>query len=223
MTEQAIQEATPAPITTENVVTEPTEPPAPDSSILTTRLNTLLQDPEPKSDLEKLQEQINSLQLPSAPEPTPKKDAAMENELKELREAQTQLRTELQSRVEQQEMSETSKEVAQWVTSNSEHFPLINEAGYQPVVMQKILNTKQQTGRVIDAAQAGKEVEEELSALVKRCAPKMGYVMRDKQATRGDEEQISTTTGGLNIAVPPDWDNMTDDEQMEYLVRQVEG
>jgi hypothetical protein len=121
-------------------------------------------------------------------------------------------------------MAEAGNAVSEWVTSNSEHFPLINEAGYQQVVMQKIQNTKDQTGRVIDAAQAGLEVEEELSALIKRCAPKLGFVMRDEQtAARSEEAQISTTTGGMNIAVPPDWENMTDDEQMAYLVRQAEG
>jgi hypothetical protein len=224
MTDEATPQAVPAPITPENVVSAPEPPPAPDASILSGRLETLLQEPAPKSDLEKLQEQIQAIGRAQEPAPPPpKRDEAMEMELRELRDQQSELRGELQSRIKQQEMAETGKEVEQWVTSNIEHFPLINEAGYQTVVMQKILNTKDQTGRIIDAAQAGKMVEDELSALVTRCALKMGYVKRDEKAAAREEAQISTTTGGLNLQVPPDWDSMSDDDQMDYLVRQVEG
>jgi len=225
MTEEATPQATPEPITPQNVVSAPEPPPAPDATILASRLNSLLQEPEPKSDLEKLREQIQGLGL-KQPEPPPalNKNDTTNEELRQLRESQEQLQNELHQRIEQQEMAEAGKEVSNWVTSNAEHFPLINEAGYQQVVMQKILNTKEQTGRVIDAAQAGREVEEDLTSLIKRCAPKMGFVMRDEQtAARSEEAQVSTTTGGMNIAVPPDWDNMSDDEQMAYLVRQVEG
>jgi aminoglycoside phosphotransferase family enzyme len=226
MTDQATVEATPppAPISADNVVSTQEAPPAPDSTILRTRLNALLQEPEPVSDLQKLQEQVSQFQRGQAPQaPAPKKDETMEAEMRELRDQQSELRTELQNRIDQQEMTEAGKEVSQWVTSNAEHFPLINEAGYQGVVMQKILNTKDQTGRIIDASEAGKLVEDELSALVTRCALKMGYVKRDEETAKREEAQISATTGGMNISVPPDWDNMSDDEQMNYLVRQVEG
>ena len=217
-------QAVPAPITPENVVSAPEPPPAPDASILSGRIDSLLREPSPKSDLEKLQEQIQAIGRSQEPTPPPpKRDEAMEMELRELREQQTELRGELQDRIRQQEMSEVGKEVVDWVTSNVEHFPLINEAGYQQVVMQKIQNTKDQTGRIIDAAQAGREVEDELSALVSRCALKMGYVKRDEKAAAREEAQISTTTGGMNISTPPEWDDMSDDEQMDYLVRQVEG
>jgi hypothetical protein len=225
MTDQATPQATPEPITPQNVVSTPEPAPAPDASILASRLNSLLQDPEPKSDLEKLQDQIQALNIQTpAPTPAPAKRDTTADEIRELRESQEGLQNELRERVRQQEMTEAGNAVSEWVTSNAEHFPLINEAGYQQVVMQKIENTKNQTGRVIDAAQAGLEVEEELSALIKRCAPKLGFVMRDEQtAARSEEAQISTTTDGMNIAVPPDWKNMTDDEQMAYLVRQAEG
>jgi hypothetical protein len=223
MNDQAIPEAAPAPITPANVVSAPETPPAPDASILSNRLNTLLQEPAQMSDLEKLREQIDQFQHGQAPPPEPKKNEAMENEVRELREQHAELRGELQSRIEQQDMADAGKEVSQWVTDNVEHFPLINEAGYQGVVMQKILNTKDQTGRIIDAAQAGKMVEDELSALVGRCALKMGYVKRDEQAAKREEAQISTTTGEMNLQVPPNWDEMSDDEQMDYLVHQVEG
>ena len=226
MTDEATpQEATPAPISPQNVVSTPEPAPAPDSSILSGKLNALLSEPEPQpvSDIDRLREQIERLNIAQQPAPQQPKSNPIESELKELREQQSQLRDELQGRIEQQGMAEASKELSSWVTSNKDHFPLINDAGYQGVVMQKILNTKQQTGRVIDAAQAGREVEQELADLIDRCAPSRGYVKRDEQTAASEEAQISTTTDGMNLQVPPDWDNMSDDEQIAYLVRQVEG
>lgn len=235
MEEQAIQaepqeaapiEEAPAPITAENVVSRPEPPAAPDSSILSEKINALFQEPEPapaSPDPSSFMEQLQKLQsMQSHPEPKKEPQNDYEKQLTELRESQDQLRNELQQRQEQQEIQEASSDVSRWVSQNDAHYPLINKAGYQEVVFQKIYNTKQQTGRVMDAAQAASDVESELSDLIKSCAPQLGYVMRDGRDAGSDEAQISTTTPGLSIGQPANWDEMSDDEQMAYLISQSE-
>lgn len=226
MDEQAT-EVTPEPITPQNVVSRPEEPAAPDSSILSGRMKHIFKDEEPEHqqfDTSSLQEQLRLLQEMQQQKQQPqskKPDDEMATQLRELRESQQQLKAELQQRIEQQEMAEVGKEVSQWVSQNKDHFPLINEIGQRDLVFQKIVSTRNQTGRVIDAAQAGREIEQELAAIVARCAPRLGFVKRDEQTARGEEE-VSTTSTGLNFTTPPNWDEMSDDEQMAYLVRQAE-
>jgi len=228
MNDQAIEQMPDAePITPQNVVSRPEEPAAPDSSILSGRMKAIFRDEEPdndRSDTAGLQEQIRLLQEMQQQKQQPqtkKQEDELASQLRELRESQQQLRAELQQRIEQQEMAEVGKEVSQWVQQNAQHFPLINEIGQRDLVFQKIVSTRNQTGRVIDAAQAGREIEQELAAIVARCAPKLGFVKRDEQTARGEEE-VSTTSTGLNFTTPPNWDEMSDDEQMAYLVRQAE-
>lgn len=225
MTDEATAEA--PPITPENVVSRPEQPSAPDSSILRGRLDRMLRDPEPEpqqSETYGLREQIEQIkhllgderrQQKRDPDPNP-----YDKRIQELEAAQRKLQEELSSRTEQQEMSETSREVTNWVRSNEQHFPLLNKAGYQAVVFQKILNTKQQTGRVIDAAQAAREAEDELSALIERCAPQIGYVKRQEQTAGSDEDEISTTTPGMNVSLPKKLDDMSDEEELAYLLQQ---
>ena len=223
MTEEATTPE-PAPITADNVVSEPEAPAAPDSTILSQKLNSLLQreQQEPQSEYARLQQAMDLLeQRTRPPEPKPKQPD-YSSELDELRKQHEELRNELATRTEQQELMQASKDVSGWVSQNSEHFPLINEAGYQAVVFQKIMNVREETGRVIDAGQAAREVESELSDLIRRLAPRMGYYTREEEEARREEAEISATTAGLDVSVPVNWDSMSDDEQMDYLVKQIE-
>ena len=228
MSNQPVAGSAPEPITAQNVVSQPEAPAAPDSSILWDKLRGLLNEetqepPSPtanlESEIQRLQEMIQSGTGAGAAAP---KKPNYEDELQTLRSEQESLRAELQQRVQQQELTEANKEVSSWVTQNADHFPLTNKAGFQSVVFQKIVNVRESTGRVIDAGQAAREVEEELSALIRKTAPELGYVMREEDKARSEEAKISNTTSGMDVSVPPDWNNMSDQEQLDYLISQAE-
>jgi hypothetical protein len=102
---------------------------------------------------------------------------------------------------------------------------LINANHFQPLVFQKMWNTKQQTGTMMSETQATREIEQELGDIVEKCAPLMGY-QRSEQTAGSElpnEETISLTTDGLNLSEPVDRDKMSPDEWTEYLISQYQN
>lgn len=218
-------EATPT-ISPEAVTSRPEQPSAPDSSILKGRLDRVFKDQEPQpqqNDTSALREQIQQIkellgerQKPREPEPNP-----YDKRFKELEDSHQRLQRELAERMEQQELHDFAKETSSWVSANENHFPLLNRAGYQAVVAQKVLNTKQQTGRILDPAQAAQEAEQELAALIHKCAPGLGYVKRDEKTARRDADKINPDNNDLDIELPANIDDMSNEEELAYLLRQL--
>jgi small-conductance mechanosensitive channel len=236
----------PAPISPETVVSEPQEEtPAPDSSILSTKIDKMLTREESidqrrsqEEEYTRMQEELRILRTMQGPEfqkryneVTKRVESAdddqsnlmkdLQSELRQMREQQDLLQTQLQQKDQETEASELSEEVSTWVKGNEEHFPLINEIGQQQLVFQKMWNTKQQTGHMISETQAARDVETELSGIVERCAPLLGFIKSEQRAERDDA--ISTTTSGLSMSEPVDRDKMSDEDHLEYLIRQHQG
>jgi hypothetical protein len=239
-------EPTPAPISPEAVVSTPQEEiPAPDSSILSTKIDKMLTREESidqrrsqEEEYTRMQEEIRILRTMQGPEfqkryneVTKRVESAdddqsrlmkdLQGELKDMREQQDMLHTQLQQKDQESELMEASQEVSAWVEGNEEHFPLINKIGQQALVFQKMWNTKQQTGHMISETQAARDVETELAGIVERCAPLLGFQKSEHRAER--DEAISATTTGLSISEPVDRDKMSDVEHLEYLIRQQQG
>jgi hypothetical protein len=211
-------------ISPEAVTSTNEAPSAPDSSILKGRMERVFrEEPKPQSDTAALRDQLQQIrdmlgdrQKPKEPEVSP-----YDKRFKELEESHSRLERELAQRMEQQELHDFAKETSSWVSANETHFPLLNRAGYQAVVAQKVLNTKQQTGRILDPAQAAQEAEQELAALIHKCAPGLGYVKRDEKAARRDADKINPDNRDLDIELPTNLDEMTDEEELRYLLRQI--
>jgi len=241
-------ESTPAPqpITPESVVSTPPEtPPAPDSSILSDKIDKMLtredsiqQRRTQEQEYESMQEELRILRTMQGPEfqqkynqVTEKVEQAdddqsslmkeLQKELTTMRESQDRLQTELKQKEQDTELTEASNEVTQWVTDNEEQFPLTNAAGYQATVFQKMWNTKQQTGHMISETQAGRDIEEELTGVVTALAPLLGFIKSEQKAER--EAPISTTTSGLQIAEPADRDSISEEDRLSYMVRNWEA
>lgn len=242
--DEVIQEA--PPITPESVVSKPeAEPAAPDSSILSSKIEKMLSRDESiqqrrtqEQEYTKLQEELRILRTLHGPdfqqkynEVNQKVETAdddqsslmknLQGELEQMKQSQDALQAKLTQKEQENELIEASHEVTSWVKGNNEHFPLINEIGQQALVFQKMWNTKQQTGHLPSETQAARDVETELRGIVEQCAPLLGYQKREEQAER--EEPISTTTPGLSISEPVDRDHMSDDEYMQYLISQHQG
>jgi hypothetical protein len=237
----------PSPITPESVVSNrPAEKLAPDSAILSSRLNALFepeerqQGPSPDEELARLREELRLVRsvfggehslrerhdAAKAASETPQDlqgqlAAELKKELQQMKEAQEALQTQLRQKEQEKELTEVSREVSRWVEANAEHFPLINGIGQQDLVFQKMWNTKNQTGFVLSETQAASDIEKELASVVERLAPILGFQKREPEAKR--EEEISPTTGGLNIMEPVDRDSMSDAEWLQYLIRNAQG
>jgi len=241
-----VEPEAPAPISVDNVVSKPEETvAAPDSSILSDKIEKMLsreqsidQRREQEEQYTAMQEELRVLRMLKGPdfqqqynETSKKVEAAdddqsrlmkdLQAELHGMKERQDLLQTELKRREQDSELQEASREMVAWVKSNEEHFPLINLIDQQPLVLQKILNTRQQTGHTISETQAARDIEEELTDIVTRCAPLLGFQKSEQKSER--EDTISTTTSGLNISEPVDRDNMTDVDHLQYLIRQHQG
>ena len=233
----------PAPISPETVVSKPqTETPAPDSSILSTKIDKMLTREESidqrrsqEEEYTRMQEELRILRTMQGPEfqkryneVTKRVESAdddqsrlmkdLQSELQQMREQQDLLQTQLQQKDQESELLEASQEVSSWVEGNREHFPLINQIGEQQLVFQKMWNTKQQTGHMISETQAARDVETELAGIVERCAPLLGFQKSEQKSER--DETVSTTTSGLSLSEPIDRDKMSDQEHLEYLIRQ---
>lgn len=228
MSEQAAEPIQDQPIEPQQVVSQPEPPPAPDSSLINNRLHKLYPADEPQAPqdsnqalLEQMQ-QIRGLlgqkeQKQQPPDPT----SQLGKKFEELERKHAELQEQYQSRIQQQEWEEAAKETAQWVKVNEEHYPLVVAAGFENVVMHKIENMKNATGRVIGVDQAAQMVNQEISDLFERCAERAGYVKRDKTTyARREEAETQTTTSDLDIEVPPNWDEWSDDEKWNYLNRE---
>jgi hypothetical protein len=236
----------PAPISPQTVVSEPeVEVPAPDSSILSTKIDKMLTREESidqrrgqEEEYTRMQEEIRILRTMQGPdfqkrynEVTKRVENAdddqsrlmkdLQGELHQMREQQDLLQTQLQQKDQESELTEASQEVSTWVEGNSEHFPLINKIKQQPLVFQKMWNTKQQTGHMISETQAARDIETELAGIVEDLAPLLGYQKSEQKTER--DGTISATTSGLSISEPIDRDKMSDQDHLEYLIRQHQG
>ena len=241
---------TPAPISAESVVTSAPEAiPAPDSSILSVRLDQMLTKRESidqrrtqESEYKRLQEKVKILETMTGQGFQQKYDETtqeiskaddgqsqimkqLQSKIDAMEQNQQTLQTRLQEKNEQSELMDASREVSAWVESQTEQFPLINAIGQQPLAFQKMWNTKQQTGHMMSETQATREIEQELGDIVAKCAPLLGYQRSEQTAASElpNEETISLTTDGLNISEPADRDKMSPEEWTEYLINQYQG
>lgn len=246
MSEEA-QAPEPAPISADNVVTpeaQPEVPSAPDSSILSSKIDDMLsredsirQRRAQEAEYTQMKEELNTLRnlvgsdfQQKYNEVTQRVERAdddqsslmknLQHELEQMKTSQEMLQRQLKEREQQNEYIEASNEVASWVSDNAEHFPLINRAKYQPLVFQKMMNTKRETGRMISETQAARDIEQELSQIVADLAPLLGFQKSEQRAER--EEPISTTTPGLSISEPVDRENMSEDDRLRWLVSQYQ-
>jgi hypothetical protein len=144
----------------------------------------------------------------------------LKKELQSMRAGQERMKGELEQREHQSQMAEAQTEVVTWVKDQKEHFPLLNEIGQQGLVYQKMVNEQHRTGQYISEAQAGREVESEIRAIVERCAPVMGYTRSEVEQRR--EEQVSVGSGHVSMVDPLDMDGMSDDEAIEAIVTDYE-
>jgi hypothetical protein len=241
---------TPAPISADSVVTKAPEAiPAPDSSILSDRLDQMLTRRESidqrrgqEAEYQRLQEKVKILETMTGPAFQQKYDEAtqeitqaddsqsqimkqLQSKIDTMEQSQQTLQTRLQEKQEQTDLAEASREVAAWVETQAEEFPLINANKFQPLVFQKMWNTKQQTGTMMSETQATREIEQELGDIVRKCAPLMGYQQGEQTAGSElpNEETISLTNDGLSLSEPVDRDKMSNDEWDEYLIRQFQN
>jgi hypothetical protein len=239
-------EPEPAPISPQTVVSTPqTETPAPDSSILSTKIDKMITREESieqrraqEDEYARMQEELRILRTMQGPdfqkrynEVTKRVEHAdddqsrlmkdLQAELNQMREQQDLLQTQLQQKDQESELMEASQEVSAWVKGNAEHFPLIAGSGHSELVFQKMWNTKQQTGHMPSETQAARDIEEELGALVDSLAPIRGFQKSEQHAERDDA--VSTTTSGMNVSEPIDRDKMSDEDHLRYLIRQHQG
>ena len=246
-TPQPAPEATPAPapepISADTVVSQPEAvPAAPDSSILSNKIDQLLSREESiqqrrsqEAEYAKMKEELNTLRNLVGPDFQQRynemsqrversdddQSQLMKNlqvELDQMKHSQDVLQRQLKEREQQNEYAEAAQEVATWVSANEEHFPLLNKINQQPLVFQKMWNTKRETGHMISETQAARDIEQELSQIVEQLAPLLGFQKSEERAER--EEPISTTTAGLSISDPLDREEMTEDERMRWLIEQ---
>jgi hypothetical protein len=243
-------EAVPAPISADTVVSKPPEAvPAPDSSILSGKLDQMLsrkdsisQRRTQEAEFARLQEEVRILRTLKGGDFDAKYDATadqvvaaddgqstlmtkLQQELESMKQNQTTLQQRLEEKSQQAELQEAASDVSDWVKTQSEEFPLINKIDQQPLVFQKMWNTKQQTGHMISETQATREIEQELAGIVEKCAPLLGF-QRSEQIAGSEaqtDEQISLTSDGLNISEPVDRENMSPDQWTEYLINQFQN
>ena len=140
----------------------------------------------------------------------------LKKELQSMRVGQERMKGELDQREHAAQLAEAQTEVVSFVKDQKEHFPLLNEIGQQALVFQKMMNEQNRTGQYISEAQAGREVESEIRAIVERCAPVMGYTKSNVEHRR--EEKVSVGSGSMGIADPLDLAGMSDDEAINALV-----
>jgi small-conductance mechanosensitive channel len=159
-------EPEPAPISPQTVVSTPqTETPAPDSSILSTKIDKMITREESieqrraqEDEYARMQEELRILRTMQGPdfqkrynEVTKRVEHAdddqsrlmkdLQAELNQMREQQDLLQTQLQQKDQESELMEASQEVSAWVKGNAEHFPLIAGSGHSELVFQKMWNT----------------------------------------------------------------------------------
>jgi len=236
-----------APIDAEAVAGTATQAPSvPDSSIIADRVNQTLSQVESinqrraqEAEYARLQDEVKALRALSgtgAPDQQKYDEVSgqikeaddgqstlmkkLQGELAEIRNSHETLQSRLQERQRQAEYNEVSGKVTTWVTENAEHFPLLNEIGQQGLVFQKMNNMRLPGGHMMSEAQAAREVETELMAIVERCAPRLGYTKGQVKQEREDQVSINSA---MNIGDPIDRDTLSDDDHLKYLLREYQG
>jgi hypothetical protein len=228
------------PITPESVQSDkaPDES-LPDSSLVSDRLQAIVERStsavQSQADAQQYadnQEELRMLRLLRAGEavPPPKEaDKAEETALYKgltedmaaMKVENEQVRGELARRHEEQVMLEAQKDVVSYITEQKEHFPMLNETGYQVLAYQKMVNEKNRTGTYLSEAEAGREVEAEIVSIVEQCAPLLGFTKGHVEPRR--EEQVSVGTGSMGVADPIDMNDMSDNEALNALVAQFDN
>jgi hypothetical protein len=235
-------EVTPAedPITPESVQSDKApEESLPDSSLVSDRLQAIVESSassvQSQADAQQHadnQEELRLLRLLRAGEATPpskepEKDdesalyKGLVQDMVEIKAENAEVRGELARRHEEQVMLEAQKDVVSYITDQKEHFPMLNETGYQVLAYQKMVNEKNRTGTYLSEAQAGREVEAEIVSIVEQCAPLLGFTKSHEEPKR--EEQVSVGTGSMGVADPLDTDNLSDDQMIDHLVTQFDN
>lgn len=109
-------------------------------------------------------------------------------------------------------------EMKKWLGSVDD-FHAVKEAGAEDLVFELIKSEYQTTGTVLSEEEAAREVEARLTELVEKLYPKLSA---RKQAITPQGTQPTTLTGSLVAAGgSPNLEKMSDDEALEYLVKQV--
>jgi hypothetical protein len=142
----------------------------------------------------------------------------VQQELVELKRGKEDLATRLENSKYEQEMAQAQRDVVSYVKANDEHFPLINELGEPELVFQKMVEHQQITGQAISEARATREVEQQLSLIVERLAPKLGYSKGEVRKTPS-EESVSISSGMSTTQSVPDPKGMSDEDRLKFLVR----
>lgn len=167
----------------------------------------------PEALLEKLGVQIPGRQ-PQEQDPT----QVMAAKLAQLEQYIAEQR-EREEKTQRAQAEETAKaEMKRWLGSVDD-FHAVKEAGAEDLVFELIKSEYQTTGTVLSEEEAAREVEARLTELVEKLYPKLAA---KKQAKQPQGTQPNTLTGSLVAAGgTPSLEDMSDDEALEYLVKQA--
>jgi hypothetical protein len=226
----------PGPITPETVVSRPEQTaPLPDRSILSTKLNRMLAEQEPATqkqspnEYERIRQENEILRKYLGQVPKEEKKAeedhlsGLRREFEKERDARQQLETRLRQQEQQRLLLEAQDEVSTWVSSQKDSYPLINALSQQPLVFQKMYNTRMQTGMAISESQASREIEQDLAKIVDQLAPLLGYQKGERRPTSEAEDGFSLTTPEINVSEPADRDKMSPEDWLRYLISKSQG
>lgn len=227
----------PGPITPESVVSKQEQtPPLPDRSILSSKLNRMLSEREEpatqkqaSSDYERIRQENEILRKYLGQVPKEEKKAeedhlsGLRREFEKERDARQQLETRLRQQEQQRVLLEAQDEVATWVSSQKDSYPLINALNQQPLVFQKMYNTRMQTGMAISESQASREIEQDLAKIVEQLAPLLGYQKGERRQTSEAEDGFSLTTPEINVSEPADREKMSPEDWLRYLISKSQG
>ncbi len=242
----ALAEPEPVGITPEGVSGEEAKPiTAPDSSILSERIdqmfartNSIDERKDQEVEYERLKDEVKTLRTLAGPQfqrqyddvSQKLKDAdddqsqlikKLQKQVEEQRDSQEQMATRLESQLQEAELKTARNDVVSWVKSQHEFFPMLEASGQPELVFNRMMTSKESTGRMLSEAAAATEINTELEEYVHKAAPLLGYSRGEVKQER--EEQVSINAGMSTVGNPLDRDSMTDDEYMEYLIRQHTG
>lgn len=113
-------------------------------------------------------------------------------EIRELRDMVTKQQEEAEQRNRDAELNSVKQGVVDWVSKNAESYPLINAAGVQELVFQKMINSFQ-NGAEISEDRAASEVEASLLAFAKKAAPLINE--NSNETVRSEPTTLSAALG----------------------------
>lgn len=221
---------------TPGAVAGQTEPTAPDASIIADQYNqraaaeaTERQRRAEQAERDRLQQELDALRAlknGTAPPAEPKADKSglppeVQQQIEQIQKRQEQWDAQMRAQAEKAEVEALQDQVTTWVQGEEETYPLINTIGQQAIVFQKMWNSRNAQGQMMSEAVAAREVEADLKAIVEQCAPKLGFV-RGNVSQEGNEQPVSINST-MNITNPADRDDLSDDQRLEYLIRQAQG